>query len=242
MAAVKEEHAVLTADGEIEYVLERKKVKNINLRVKPDCSVYVSAPHRAAVREIEGFIKAKSKYIRRAEEYYRSRPQQKAAELQYVSGEVIKLLGTDVELKILNGSRDFSERNGSVLYLHVKDTEDIRRRQKLFNAWLDEVCREIFTDIMRDVHGRFSEYSLPFPQLKLRTMTSRWGSCHPGKKIITLNRRLIEAPRHCIEQVVTHEFCHFVYPDHGKDFYALLQRMYPEWRYSKAVLESTVVL
>ena len=242
MAAVKEEHAVLTADGEIEYVLERKKVKNINLRVKPDCSVYVSAPHRAEVREIEGFIKAKSKYIRRAEEYYRSRPQQKAAELQYVSGEVIKLLGTDVELKILNGSRDFSERNGSVLYLHVKDTEDIRRRQKLFNAWLDEVCREIFTDIMRDVHGRFSEYSLPFPQLKLRTMTSRWGSCHPGKKIITLNRRLIEAPRHCIEQVVTHEFCHFVYPDHGKDFYALLQRMYPEWRYSKAVLESTVVL
>lgn len=242
MAAVKEEHAVLTADGEIEYVLERKKVKNINLRVKPDCSVYVSAPHRAAVREIEGFIKAKSKYIRRAEEYYRSRPQQKAAELQYVSGEVIKLLGTDVELKILNGSRDFSERNGSVLYLHVKDTEDIRRRQKLFNAWLDEVCRDIFTDIMRDVHGRFSEYRLPFPQLKLRTMTSRWGSCHPGKKIITLNRRLIEAPRHCIEQVVTHEFCHFVYPDHGKDFYALLQRMYPEWRYSKAVLESTVVL
>ena len=242
MAAVKEEHSVLTADGEIKYVLERKKVKNINLRVKPDCSVYVSAPHRAAVREIEGFIKAKSKYIRRAEEYYRSRPQQKAAELQYVSGEVIKLLGTDVELKILNGSRDFSERNGSVLYLHVKDTEDIRRRQKLFNAWLDEVCREIFTDIMRDVHGRFSEYSLPFPQLKLRTMTSRWGSCHPGKKIITLNRRLIEAPRHCIEQVVNHEFCHFVYPDHGKDFYALLQRMYPEWRYSKAVLESTVVL
>ena len=58
MAAVKEEHSVLTADGEIKYVLERKKVKNINLRVKPDCSVYVSAPHRAAVREIEGFIKA----------------------------------------------------------------------------------------------------------------------------------------------------------------------------------------
>jgi hypothetical protein len=242
MAAVKEEHSVLTADGEIKYVLERKKVKNINLRVKPDCSVYVSAPHRAAVREIEGFIKAKSKYIRRAEEYYRSRPQQKAAELKYVSGEVIKFLGTDTELKILRGSRDFAERKGSVLYLYVKDTADIRRRQKLFNAWLDEVCREVFTDIMRDVHGRFSEYSLPFPQLKLRTMTSRWGSCHPYKKIITLNRRLIEAPRHCIEQVVTHEFCHFVHPDHSKDFYALLQRMYPEWRYSKAVLESTVVL
>lgn len=242
MALQKEEHAVLTADGEIDYVLERKKIKNINLRVKPDCSVYVSAPQRAAVREIEGFIKAKSKYIKRAKEYYRSCPKIKPVELEYVSGETIKLLGTEIELKVVRGSREFSERKGSVLYLHLKDTEDIKRRKRLFTAWLDGVCREVFTDIMRDVHGRFSEYNLSFPELKLRTMTSRWGSCHPYKKIITLNRRLIEAPRHCIEQVVTHEFCHFVHPDHSKDFYALLQRMYPEWRYSKAVLESTVVL
>ena len=242
MAGHKEKHTVLTSDGAQDYVLERKKVKNINLRVKPDCTVYVSAPSRVTVREIEGFIRSKSRYIRRATEYYRTRPKTEKAEMKYVSGEKIKLLGTDVELKIVQDIREYSERDGSKLYIHVKDKDDAGRRKKLFSAWLDEICREIFTDIMHDVHENFSEFGLQFPLLKLRTMTSRWGSCHPYKKVITLNRRLIEAPRHCIEQVVTHEFCHFVHPDHSKDFYALLQRMYPEWRYSKAVLESTVVL
>lgn len=242
MAGVKEKHTVLTSDGAQDYILERKNVKNINLRVKPDCTIYVSAPNRVSVREIESFIRSKSRYIRRATEYFRTRPKTEKTELKYVSGEKIKLLGTDVEIKVVQDIREYSERDGSKLYIHVKDKDDEERRKKLFAAWLDEICREIFTDVMHDVHEKFSEYSLVFPQLKLRTMTSRWGSCHPYKKIITLNRRLIEAPRHCIEQVVAHEFCHFVHPDHSKDFYALLQRIYPEWRYSKAVLESLVVL
>lgn len=242
MAGVKEKHTVLTSDGAQDYILERKNVKNINLRVKPDCTIYVSAPNRVSVREIESFIRSRSRYIRRATEYFRTRPKTERTELKYVSGERIKLLGTDVEIKVVQDTSEYSERDGSNLYIHVKDKDDEERRKKIFSAWLDEICREIFTEVMHDVYEKFSEYSLVFPQLKLRTMTSRWGSCHPYKKIITLNRRLIEAPRHCIEQVVVHEFCHFVHPDHSKDFYALLQRIYPEWRYSKAVLESLVVL
>lgn len=242
MTGSKEKHTVLTSDGVQEYILERKRVKNINLRVRPDCTVWVSAPSRVPVSEIESFIRSRCRYIRRAAEYFRSRPQKARTELQCASGEKIKLLGTDIELKIVQDSSEYSERDGSRLYIHVRDRGNKERRKKLFSAWLDEVCTEIFTEIMHDVHERFSEYNLPFPQLKLRTMTSRWGSCHPSKGIITLNRRLIEAPRHCIEQVVTHEFCHFVHPDHSKDFYALLQHMYPEWRYSKAVLESSVIL
>ena len=97
MAGHKEKHIVLTSDGAQDYVLERKTVKNINLRVKPDCTVYVSAPSRVTVREIEGFIRSKSRYIRRATEYYRTRPKTEKAEMKYVSGEKIKLLGTDVD-------------------------------------------------------------------------------------------------------------------------------------------------
>ena len=44
----------------IEYTLEYKRVKNINLRIKSDASVYVSASKRVSVREIENFMKANS--------------------------------------------------------------------------------------------------------------------------------------------------------------------------------------
>ena len=50
----------------IEYELVRKRVKNINLRIRPDGSVYVSAPRMAPIPVIEAFLLAKSDFILRA--------------------------------------------------------------------------------------------------------------------------------------------------------------------------------
>ena len=75
------------------------------------------------------------------------------------------------------------------------------------------------------------------PTLRIRDMETRWGSCLAKKGIITLNKRLLEAPRHCIEYVVTHEFCHFIHPNHSKQYYAFLTMLMPDWRERKKVLD-----
>ena len=41
---------------EITYELTRKKVKNINLRIKPDGSVHVSASNAVTIAVIERFV------------------------------------------------------------------------------------------------------------------------------------------------------------------------------------------
>ena len=76
--------------------------------------------------------------------------------------------------------------------------------------------------------------------LTVRKMKKRWGSCQPQTKTITINSQLIEAPRFCIEYVMMHEFCHFIHPNHSKDFYTLLQVMMPDWKERKKMLEVTV--
>ena len=38
--------------------------------------------------------------------------------------------------------------------------------------------------------------------------------------------------------VTLHELCHFVHPDHSKDFYALLQTLMPDWKARKKLLSS----
>lgn len=47
----------------IKYDLERKRVKNINLRIKPDMSVSVSANRRVSVKYIDDFVLRKADFI-----------------------------------------------------------------------------------------------------------------------------------------------------------------------------------
>lgn len=58
-------------DGEVlEYELERKRVKNVNLRVRTDGSVYVSANRYVSVAQIEDFITSNYDFIQNARAKY----------------------------------------------------------------------------------------------------------------------------------------------------------------------------
>lgn len=236
-----ETRRVMTPLGAIDYTLERKKVKNINLRVKHDGSVYVSASKRVPVREIEAFIISRSEHIRRAAVYFAERDVKKAPP-SYTDGEKLMYLGSKLKLSLIPDSREYAELCGEELQIHIRDTCNTQRVKKLADGWYDKQCKEVFFEIVLETHKKFVKYGVAMPQIKIRSMTSRWGSCHYTRGMITLNRRLIEAPRHCIEHVVTHEFCHFIHPDHSKDFYALLGAEFPQWRSAKAELEKTVIL
>lgn len=63
---------VLYKDTKIEYELERKKVKNINLRIKPDLTVYVSANKRVSKKYIDAFVLKKADFILNALEKYKN--------------------------------------------------------------------------------------------------------------------------------------------------------------------------
>ena len=59
----------LVLDGRmLTYELERKQVKNINLRIRPDGSIYVSAPRRMPESMIEAFLESKAEFIFNAAE------------------------------------------------------------------------------------------------------------------------------------------------------------------------------
>ena len=58
---------IIELDGRsIEYDLERKNVKNLNLRIKADQSVYVSANRKVSEKTIQYFLQSKSDYILKA--------------------------------------------------------------------------------------------------------------------------------------------------------------------------------
>lgn len=236
-----EKRKVQTDHGEIVLTFERKDIKNINLRIRHNGNVFVSAPQNVPDDVIDSFVINRCKYIKNAVERFETNDISKS-EMQYVSGENVTFLGKNMRLKIEKDSIEYVKCDGIYVYIHVKRPDYYNRKKNLLNNWLDNQSNIIFSDILNDVHQKFVPYGVAFPKLKLRNMTSRWGSCLPNKEIITLNKRLIEAPKNCIEYVVYHELCHFVHPNHSKQFYTLLQVMLPDWKESKRLLENSVIL
>lgn len=240
-AVLTETRKVQTVCGEIVYTFEHKNVKNINLRIKHNGDICVSAPRNVPREIVDTFVISKCNYIQNALNNFNRNDVQKS-EMQYVSGENVTFLGKNMRINVVKDAQEYVSCDGVYVYLHVKRPDYYNRKKNLLNAWLNEQCETIFTEIMKEVHKKFIPYNVEFPQLKLRNMTSRWGSCHPYKGVITLNKCLIEAPRNCIEYVVCHEFCHFIHPNHSKQFYSLLQIMLPDWRERKELLEKTAII
>ena len=98
------QQTVLLSGVPLTYTLERKNVKNLNLRIYPDGSVRVSANRRVPVREIEAFLIGREDFIRKAQGKFQARPQEKP--LEYVTGETIRYLGQKLELRVVPAERD----------------------------------------------------------------------------------------------------------------------------------------
>lgn len=228
-------------DRSITYQLERKPVKNLNLRIRSDGSVYVSANTDRELSQVDRFVLSKADYIvkslTRFEDLAQYRPQPK----QYVSGETFLIQGRGVRLKVMKGSENSIETDGIYLYLKMEDVTDFTKKERMVTRYLDQECKTVFGEIILEIYPLFQKYGVSMPVLRIRDMATRWGSCLAKKGILTLNKRLLEAPRNCIEYVVLHEFCHFIHPNHSKQFYNFMTMLMPDWKERKITLDKSAM-
>lgn len=224
---------------EIRFALEWKDVRNLNLRVRKDGSVYVSASPAVTEDEVDAFVASKAGFILNAKKKFQEamlyRPQPK----QYVSGESFTVLGHGLRLEVIPSEKESISSDGVFLRLYVKNPNDFEKKQRMVRNFLNKQCRLVFSEILNETYPIFEKYGVEMPILRIRDMETRWGSCLAKKGIVTLNRRLLEAPRNCIEYVVMHEMCHFMHPNHSKHFYAFLTMLMPDWKERKQVLDKS---
>lgn len=232
-------HSVFVDGREIVYHLERKPVKNLNLRVHSDGRVFVSANRRVPFSVVEDFVSSKGTYILTAIDRFALLAQRRAKPREYVSGETICILGEERTLKVTQGEPESITLDDPCIHLTVKDPDDFSRKERLVRQFLDRQCLALYSEILNQWYPAFQHYGVDMPALRLRDMKSRWGSCHFTKGIITLNKRLLAAPRSCTEYVVLHELCHFIHPNHSKAFYDFLAALMPDWRERKHLLDKS---
>lgn len=238
-----EQRVVHCEDGDIPYLLTRKSVKNVNLRIKPEGEVLVSANNSVPTDFIDAFIEKKQRYIFSVLSRYEEKKKLfQAVPKRYVSGESYDLLGKSLRLKVEANKEENVYTDGVYIFLKVKDKDDFRHKEIMMSKWLKQYQTTVFEELLQEKYLLFEKYGVTFPTLKIRNMTSRWGSCQPKKGIITLNSKLIEAPRNCIEYVILHELVHFIHPNHSRQFWDFVAMMMPDWKERKEELEKTIYI
>lgn len=233
----KIERMISCEQGNISYLLEQKLVKNLNLRIRTDGSVYVSANPEVPLQKVDEFVSSKSEYICASQKKFAQMIANAPKPKQYVSGETFYLLGHGLRLKVEQKGKETVFSDGAYIFLQVKNTSDFKKKERLMTRYLNTESQKTFDEIMATIYPVFEKYGIKASVFRVRKMDTRWGTCLPGKGIITLNKRLIEVPRNGIEYVVMHECCHFIPPNHSKRFYTLLTTLMPDWRQRKDMLE-----
>lgn len=219
----------------IDYTLVRKKVKNINMRIKADGSVSVSAPSRVSVKFIDEFVRSRYDFIKNSVERLSSERKYSFTEYDdaklYGNGDKLSFLGEELTVEIRQDGEDSVFIEDGRLVILTFDTKSTDYIQKLLRNFYYNSTVSLFRELNDEISQIFTEkYGIGKVPIRLRRMKSRWGSCHVTDGFIVMNTRLICYPKECAKYVFVHEYSHFIEPNHSPKFYAVVSSVMPDYK------------
>lgn len=72
-------------------------------------------------------------------------------------------------------------------------------------------------------------------EVRIRTQTSRWGSCS-SKNNINISSKALFLPRRLLDYILVHELAHTKQRNHSKNFWELVEKVIPDYRERRALL------
>lgn len=221
----------------INYELQWRNRKTLVIVVHPDKSIVVKAPESSSLEFIEAVVRKRAPWINRQMDYFEQfcplTPPRK-----YVGGESHLYLGKKYRLKIEPDTTNKVVLKNGYFFIQTTDTSP-EQVEKLMTAWYKQRAQIYLTKVFEECWETFDKGEHSKPTLTLRKMRKRWGSMSNQGKM-TLNTKLVQAPRECIEYVAVHELCHLVHHNHSTGFYQLLGEVMPDWQRRKHRLELTL--
>lgn len=236
-----EKHQIHFGNQLIEFFIERKDVKNVNLNIKPDMTIHISANEKVPLNFIYDFIRSKGRWILKHVRQFEEVLPLKYNEREYVSGESYKYLGKQYRLRVEQSLTETVKYFRGFIYLSVKNPADFSKKEKMMDNWYKEKAYKTFNESLDKMLGLIEKYGVERPTLEIRTMKARWGSAQIDNQTILINTELIKAPKYCIDYVILHELVHFKYNNHSDSFYNMLFTLMPDWEKRKKILDEEIV-
>ena len=220
---------ILNVDGlEIPVSVVRKRVKNLNLRVRADGTVTLSIPQHLPLARARELLDRKRGWI--AERVRRNIERRPSPDLAGELPNRIPLWGKLVPRDSVqaNSGQDVGGQGAGGRAIPGQGAPG---QTPIDQAALDELYR---TEVLRALPGIVermeARIGVHAARWSVRVMKTRWGSCTPKTGAIRINARLAAYPPECLEFVVAHELVHLLEPSHNARFHTLLDEFCPDNR------------
>ena len=197
-------------DKQYEVIIERKNNKNTYIRVKDDCKIYVYTSKQIKEKEINKIL---------LEHYNSIFKMIKKVESKNKNKNKAYYLGNEIDIIV------FPDQNKPEIYnnkFYIKD------RTKLDNYY-KVLAMEVFKERLDYIYNMIEE-TIPYPKLKIRKMTSRWGICNRKNISVTLNLELIKKDIKYIDYVIIHELVHFIEFNHSQNFWKYVEKYCSDYK------------
>lgn len=209
-------------------LIKRKNQKNIILKVTPPFGdLVLSAPFHISNKDLEAFVEARKDWI--------IKNQAKFAKARNTRDEgLIYLWGRAYKLEFIEDNKNTFKLCDSKIIFFYKDDLSRPLKDKLLDDFYRKSLEARIAETIKEAEDLTG---LRADAYRLRKMKTRWGSCNISKKRVWLNTNLAKYEPICLTYVLVHELCHLLEPNHGKRFYALVERFFPEYKKVEALLK-----
>lgn len=221
---------IITVDDLSIEVRRSSRRKNISIVVDRGGQLVIAAPENCAQEKLLSVIKSKKQWIHMKlidkEKQLSPTPPVK----EYVSGEGFHYLGKSYRLRIIEP--DPTQARTPVFrfcqgQFELRSDERYNGREH-FIKWYTNRCYSWLENRLPEYGKRVQ---VEMNKLSVTDLGYRWGSCSSSQ--INFHWRLILLPVHIIEYVVVHELAHLHEPDHGDEFWKIVDRVIPDWQERK---------
>ena len=220
------------ANGEaIPYHLERRARKTVGLKINHN-GLIVHAPNRISHQELERMLLSKADWIIKK---LQSLHENQLEKFVWEDGASLLLLGNAIELSVrLDAVSRALEHEPGRISVALPTPNNQSSIAKKVLQWYK---KQALSDFGRRVALLAAKLGVETPPLFLSSARSRWGSCN-SRGEVRLNWRLLQAPPHIINYVVAHELAHLKEMNHSAKFWAIVERIYPDYKTAEKELKA----
>ena len=190
--------------------IEKKRTnRNTYIRVKQDMTIYVTTNLFTNEREISKLLNNNYKSI-------------------------VKMIEVQNKKNESNTGFYYLGKKYDIIYVEYcaisfGDEKVFLNKNLDLDKWYKLQAKDIFKKHLDLMYENFSR-KIPYPSLRIRKMTTRWGVCNVKSKVVTLNLELMKRDLKYLDYVIVHELSHLLEANHSSKFWDIVEENCPDYK------------